>query len=278
MLKYRMLLALLALCSQLQARLLPKAHFSGMYLQWGYNRDIYSRSDLHFRKGNEYDFTIHNARGVDQPDFAGFWETPYDITIPQNSFRIGVYLNKENTWAIELNFDHAKYVVHDNQVLRVTGQIHGEPIDMDTIIRRQFVHFEHTNGANFYHINYVHQKYLVEGKSFGRLSYLLKAGAGVVIPRSDVTILDHRLDNEYHVAGYIISGEAGLRFYPLRNFFLELNGKAGFANYLNVLTEQYGRAHHHFWYGEVIALVGYDLGFGHRRKRAIDSVQPISLL
>lgn len=242
-----------------------------MYLQWGYNRDIYSNSDLHFKKGNEYDFTIHKAHAVDQPDFAGFWETPVDVTIPQNSFRIGVYLNKENTWAIELNFDHAKYVVNDNQVLRVSGQIHGEQIDMDTTIRRQFVHFEHTNGANFYHINYVRQKYLIEGKSYGKLSYLLKGGAGVVIPRSDVTIMNHRLDNDYHVSGYIISGEAGMRFYPLRNFFLELNGKGGFANYTNVLTEPGGRANHHFWYGEVIFLAGYDLNLGHRRVRPQDA-------
>jgi hypothetical protein len=238
-----------------------------MYVQWGYNRDIFSNSDLHFSNGSRYNFTIHNAHAVDQPDFAGFWETPIDITIPQNSYRIGVYLNREQTWAIELNFDHAKYVVHDNQVLRVSGQINGEPIDKDTVIRRQFVHFEHTNGANFYHLNYVHQKYLLEGKDYGKLSYLLKGGAGIVLPRSDITIMNNRLDNEYHVAGYIVSVEAGMRFYPLRNFFMELNAKGGFANYLNVLTIEGGSAHHNFWYGELIALAGYDLNFGHRRLK-----------
>lgn len=265
---YCLLLALLcAPALSLHAQFLPKAHFSGMYLQWGYNRDIYTRSDLHFSNGSQYDFTIHDAKAVDQPDFEGFWNTPLDITIPQNSYRIGVYLNREHTWAIELNFDHAKYVINDNQVLRVSGQIAGEPIDKDTVIRRQFVHFEHTNGANFYHINYVRQNYLIEGRNYGKLSYLLKGGAGVVIPRSDVTIMNHRLDNKYHVAGYIISAEAGMRYYPLRNFFLELNVKGGFANYLNVLTVEGGKAHHHFWYGSAVLLAGYDLNFGHERLR-----------
>ena len=261
------LTVILGLSAGTQAQLLPKAHFSGMYLQWGYNRDIFTKSDLHFKKDNEYDFTIHKAHAEDKPDFTGFWETPLDVTIPQNSFRIGMYLNRTNTWAIELNFDHAKYVVPDDQTLRISGQIHGESIDEDTVIRRSFVHFEHTNGANFYHINYVHQHFLLEGKRFARASYLLKGGAGVVVPRSDVTIMGKRLDNEFHVAGYIISGEAGLRFYPLRNFFLELNGKGGFANYLNVLTVEGGKAHHHFWYGEIIGLAGYDLNLGHQRQR-----------
>lgn len=262
-----LLLLLIAPGFRVQAQLFPKAHFSGVYLQWGYNRDIYSRSDLRFFKEGSYDFTVHDAVANDQPDFAGFWETPYDITIPQNSYRIGVYLNREHTWAIELNFDHAKYVVHDNQRLRVSGQIHGEPFDHDTVVLRQFMHLEHTNGANFYHINYVHQRFLLEGRDYGRLSYLLKGGAGIALPRSDITLMGKRLDNPYHVAGYVISAEAGMRYYPLRNFFVELNAKGGFADFVNVLTVEGGKAQHRFWYGEIIALVGYDLNLGHQRIR-----------
>ncbi|MEO6832788.1 MAG: hypothetical protein ABI378_09890 [Chitinophagaceae bacterium] len=253
------------------AKGIPKPHFSGMYLQWGYNRDIFSRSDLHFSNGSAYDFTLHNTHANDQPDFSSFLSSPIDITIPQNSFRIGFYLNRRNTWAIELNFDHAKYVVNDDQTLRVTGQIGGRTIDQDTVVRLGFIHLEHTNGANFYHINYVHQHYLIEGKKYGKLSYLLKGGAGLVVPRSDVRIFGKRLDNEYHVAGYVISAEAGMRYYPLRNFFLELNGKTGFANYLNALSVDGGKVQHHFWYAEVIFLAGYDLNLGHKRQRLADA-------
>ncbi|MBS1615440.1 MAG: hypothetical protein JST06_04905 [Bacteroidetes bacterium] len=253
--------------SLLQAQIFPKAHFNGMYLQWGYNREIYTRSDIHFQNGNQYDFTIHDAKAVDKPDFDGIWNSPLDITIPQYSYRIGVYLNRQNTWAIELNFDHAKYVVNDDQRLRLSGQIAGEQIDKDTVIHRQFLHFEHTDGANFFHINYVHQKFLLEGKRYGKLSYLLKGGAGVVIPRTDVTYMGQRLNNKFHVAGYIISAEAGIRYYPLRNFFLELNMKGGYANYLNSLAiEGGGKANHQFCYGSVILLAGYELNFGHQRQ------------
>ncbi len=262
------LAALLAfVLSPLAAFSLPKPRFSGMYLQWGYNREVYSRSDIHFSNGGLYDFTIHNAKGEDKPDFDAIWNSPVDVTIPQYAYRIGVYLNPENTWAIELNFDHTKYVMKDEQQVHVTGQMGGEAVDKDTSFQRSQLHFEHTDGANFFHLNYVHQQYLLEGRRFGRLSYLLKGGAGVVVPRTDVTMNNVRLNNRFHVAGYILSAEAGMRYYPLRNFFLELNVKGGFANYLNVLTIEGGKAYHHFWYGEVIGLVGYDLNFGHRRLR-----------
>jgi hypothetical protein len=264
------LVLLMVPLSELQAQFLPKAHFSGMYLQWGYNRECFSRSDIHFFNGSEYDFTIHRAKASDKPDFEGLWQAPLDISIPQYSYRIGIYLNRENTWAVEFNFDHAKYVVYDDQTLHISGRLPGEAIDRDTTISRQFLHFEHTDGANFFHLNYVHQHYLIEGRKFGRLSYILKGGAGVVIPRTDVTFLGQRLNNKFHVAGYIVSAEAGMRYYPLRNFFLEMNVKGGFANYLNSLAiDGTGKASHHFWYGELVALAGYDLNLGHHRTRSV---------
>lgn len=248
------------------AQWIRKPVFSGIYLQWGYNRNIFSPSDLHFSNGDKYNFTVHKAKAHDQPDFEGFWEAPLDITIPQNSYRIGIYLNPEHTHAIEINFDHAKYVMEKNQRARVTGTINGEPVDADTVINPWFLSFEHTNGANFYHINYVGQDWLWHGKKHMKASAVWKIGAGIVVPRSDVTIMGRKLDNKFHVAGYIASAEAGLRFYPLKDFFLEATGKGGFANYLDVLTVEQGKARHHFWYGEIIGLIGYDLNFRKKRK------------
>ena len=253
-------------CQASNAQLFKKPIFSGIYAQWGYGRDKYSKSDIHFKNGSKYDFTIHDAVARDQPDFSGFKTNPLEITIPQNSFRIGVYLNKEHTHAIELNYDHAKYVIKDGQQARITGQIGGETIDKDTTIGFPFLHFEHTNGANFYHLNYVGQEEIWKNKKRRLASFVWKVGAGVMIPKSDVTIFGHRLDNRFHVAGYILGTEAGLRFYPLKNLFLEATLKGGFANYLSVLTVEGGSARHHFYYGEVLGFLGYDLNFRKKHK------------
>lgn len=259
---------LLSFFTQAHAQLFKNLSFQGVYLQWGYNRDWYSASDIHFSNGGVYDFTVHQAAAEDKPDFDGLINAPLQITIPQYNYRIGIYLNSKHTHAIEINFDHAKYVMKDYQRLKLTGQIDGEIIDKDTIIDPQFLHFEHTDGANFYHLNYVGQQTIFYNHKHTRalVSTVYKAGAGVVIPRTDVTYKGKELNNKFHVAGYILSIEAGIRFYPLKNFFFELTGKTGYANYLDALAIEGGVAKHHFYYAEMIGTIGYDINFHPKKK------------
>lgn len=264
---------LLVCCAPIvQARVLGKPTLHGMYLQWGYNIDWYSKSDLHFKDGSNYDFTIHKARAIDKPDFQNLVKNPLQPTIPQFSFRVGVYLDSKKRHAIEVNFDHTKYVMVDSQILYLSGTVQGRTLNKDTMVVNNFIHLEHTNGANFYHVNYVGRKELLHSKKkdIERLGVIYKAGAGIVIPKTDVTLLGERLDNRFHVAGYVLGAEAGFRFYPFNKFFLEVTGKGGFANYTNVLTIGTGRANHHFFYGELIGLLGYDINF---RKRT-NKLQP----
>lgn len=256
-----LLCSLLMLSAAARSQSFKPPGIHGMYGQWGYNRDRFSRSDIHFT-GKDYDFTIHRARAHDKPDFSGFRDAPLDITIPQNSFRIGFYLNAARTRAFEINFDHAKYVMEGGQRARISGTIHGERLDADTTIAPMFVSFEHTNGANLYLINYVSQHPIWQGKKRTVATLLWKVGAGVPIPKSDVRLFGVELDNRYHVAGYLAAAEAGTRFYISRRLFAEATLKGGWANYRDVLTVgEDGRASHHFWFGEVLAFVGYDLPF-----------------
>lgn len=245
------------------AGFLNNVHLSGMYVQWGYNRDWYSKSTIHFRNGNLYDFKLQKAIAKDKPDFDAIVKDPLQISIPQYNYRIGIYLNPQHTHAIEANFDHTKYVVTDYQNVRLSGSVDGRQIDKDTILDPAFLHFEHTDGANFLHINYVGQYVLLntQKKKQPFLSVVTKLGAGMVIPRTDVTYQGKRLNNKFHIAGYVISAEAGLRVYPLKNLFLEPTLKGGFANYLNALTMEGGTARHHFLYGEAIITIGYDIRF-----------------
>lgn len=275
--RYLLIILVTLFSNSLSAQLFKKPHISGMYFQWGYNRDWYTKSDVHFKDGDKYDFTIYDMVARDQPDFGYFKQHPLDITIPQNSYRIGIYLNKEQTHAIEINYDHAKYVQIDNQTLRMKGQINGKQIDADTNLGQYFVHLEHTNGANFYHLNYVGQTEIWHNKKKDRKAATLiwKAGGGIVIPKSFVILMYQKLDNKFHVAGYIFSGEVGTRYYPGKNIFLEATVKGGYANYLNSLAIGTGHISHSFGYFEVVGLVGYDLHFGrNKRKQAAALQQP----
>lgn len=244
-----------------------EAFFKSMYLQWGYNTEAYTKSTLHFRMKNGDNFKVHNVVAHDSRDYDAIPKKPFQVSIPQYNYRIGFYLNKQKTKALELNFDHAKYIVTDYQKARVTGTIDGKQIDADSILNpATFFHFEHTDGANFVHINYVENKTLSYTKSNKKLlTWVWKAGAGVCIPRTDFTWRGSQMNNMFHIAGYNISAESGLRLYFSKNFFFEATGKTGFVHYLNALANtnelKGNRVSHFFGYLEGIATLGYDINW-----------------
>lgn len=264
-----MILMMSWVSSEAQMFKIKKPVFSGIYFQWGYNRDWYTKSDIRLRDGDKYDITIYDVVAKDKPDFSYYKDHPLDITIPQNSYRIGMYLNKEHTHAIEINYDHAKYVQVDGQTLRMKGHIGGKAVDADTNLGNYLIHVEHTNGANFYQLNYVGQTELWHNKKKDRAiaTAVWKAGAGVVIPKSFIIAFYEKLDNRFKVAGYVGSVEVGLRLYPGKHFFFEATGKGGYANYLNALGVGTGRVSHNFGFAEVIGLVGYDMSLNFLKKK-----------
>lgn len=238
----------------------------GIYFQWGYNTEWYTRSTLHFRMANGNNFKIYHVRAHDRGDYDAIVKEPAQISIPQYNYRIGFYLNQAHTKAFELNFDHAKYIVTDGQIAHVKGKIDGINVDQNMVLDPQnFLHFEHTDGANWLHLNYVEQHQLFMNASHSRtlFTYIWKAGAGINIPRTDFTWRGNRLNNDFHIAGYNISTEGGSRFYPSKNFFIEGTAKTGFVNYINALTntstDKGNRASHKIGYFELIATFGFNI-------------------
>ena len=240
----------------------------GMYFQWGYNTERYTRSTIHFKMSNGDNFILHKAKAHDSRDYDAILKKPLEISIPQYNYRLGFYLDKKHIKAIEANFDHAKYIVTDGQKVRVTGNIAGVTVDGDSILNRNaFLHFEHTDGANWLHINYVQQKGFLKNHAGSRdlLTYVWKAGAGINIPRTDFTWHGDRLNNNFHIAGYNISAEGGVRIYIFKTMFFETTGKTGYVKYMNALanttTSKGNRATHQFGYIEAIATFGFDFSF-----------------
>ncbi len=266
--KLDMLILALLPVIQAGAQKQDKITLTGMYIQWGYNAEAYTRSNIHFNMANGDAFTLKHAKAHDRGDYKSILKEPGQVSIPQYSYRIGFYLNQKQSRAIELNFDHAKYIVTDGQTVRVKGNINGQPVDTDSTLNPDtFLHFEHTDGANWLHINYVWHETIFTNASHSRplLAGIYKAGAGINIPRTDFTWRGDRYNNQFHIAGYNISAEAGVRFYPFRNFFLETTGKTGYVRYVNALantaTNKGNKASHGFGYVEGIFTLGYSFKF-----------------
>ncbi|MBK8711963.1 MAG: hypothetical protein IPL97_08845 [Niastella sp.] len=240
----------------------------GMYIQWGYNKEWYTKSNIHIKLSNGSDFTLHHAKAHDKPDYDAVLKKPLEISIPQYNYRFGFYLNEKHTKAIEINFDHIKYVVTDGQMVAVTGTINSIPVNGDSVINAaHFLHLEHTDGGNLLHINYVQQQtiLLTHAKKRPLVSFLWKLGAGINIPRTDFTWKGDRLNNNFHIAGYNLAAEAGARLYATSHVFFEFMGKTGYVKYLNALanttTMKGNRVRHGFGYAELIGTLGYQFSF-----------------
>ena len=237
------------------------------YFLWGYTHAKYSKSTIHFKntsnkynsrrdKPDNYDFTIYNVTASDRPDLDKIKDV-VNVTIPQFVGRVGFMFN--NKWGIEINYDHTKYVVDDWQRTRIKGQIDGQPIDKDTTMNPDsFLHFEHTDGANFWMLNAVRKWELYQPSKNFCASAVLKPGAGVVFPRTDVTIFGQQLNNDWHVAGWIVGVEGGLRLEFFRYGIFELTGKGSYADYRRcfILGRGNGNANHHFFTGQLTATIG----------------------
>lgn len=253
-------------CSAAIAQDAPKAatkHRGTFYIAWGYSKDWFSRSDIHFEDHvtDDYDFTVHSVTAHDHPSVDEVFTS--DLSVPQYNIRLGYYFNDTHDLGVELSFDHAKYIVTYNQRARVTGTIRGAPVDADTLLNEDFLLFEHTNGANFLMVNLMKRlEILRSGNGSQGLAAIAKVGAGLVIPKTDVTLFGEQRDNVFHVAGYVTGIEAALRWHFLKNFFLEPAAKGVYANYVNVLTLGSARANHHFFAAEFILTGGFQLGIG----------------
>ena len=256
-----LLVFILLLCfqSQTYGQIIEKKRPKGqLYFSWGYNKDWFSKSNIHFKSiGNDdYDFTLNDVKAHDRPEFDRVFD--WDISIPQFIYRLGYTFPKRPDIGFEISFDHAKYILTQNQVVHVYGKIHENFVDKDTILSRNFIRFEHTNGANFLMLSFIKKNRLLFNATGTReLFSLIKPGAGIVIPQSQVALFGRDQNNKYHIAGYVFGVDLELRYEYKKHFLIETGFKGVFANYLDVLSVGDAKANHSFFCLEYLVAIGY---------------------
>lgn len=225
------------------------------YGSFGWHRIYYTPSTIHFKnnKSQQYDFRIIRARAVDDNDL----NIGQGIDAPQWSLRFGFLFNNKKGWGIEWSYDHAKYIINQGQRIRLQGNISGQPYNTDTMIHPSFIEYEHTDGANYYMLNLVKRNNLFTSKKNRHTDWLLKAGAGIVIPRTESRIMGAYYNEHYHISGWLAGAEGSLRQELLKNFFTELSVKAVYADYRDVLLGGGGRASQNWWSFQYLFTVAY---------------------
>ena len=92
------------------------------FVSWGYNGDSYTKSDLHINQpslGN--DFTLGDVRARDSKPWANI--LGHAPTVPQYNVRFGMFFNEK--WGLEVAHDHMKWIVRQDQEVRMTGTLNG---------------------------------------------------------------------------------------------------------------------------------------------------------
>lgn len=238
-----------------------KSSKGSLYFTFGWHRIYYTNSTIHFRDNQtaNFDFYLIKAKAIDDNDL----NIGQHIDAPQFSVRIGYFFNHSSHTGIELNYDHAKYILKPWQLVHLRGIINGKSYDTDTLLNPNFVSYEHTDGANYYMLNFIKKKDLLQSKNRQHeLSLVVKPGAGIVIPRTESSIMGRHTNNRYHISGYLAGLESGLRYEFFKNFLAELTLKGVYANYNDVLLYGKGRASQHWWSFQWIFVIGYQLHTG----------------
>jgi hypothetical protein len=190
------------------------------YIGVGAHRSFFSRSDIILRSAVEpgFDFTLYNVRAIDDGGFH------FRNGAPQYNYIIGYY-HFTKQWGIEFGFDHIKYYVRKGQQVRMQGIIATKHYDSDTVLAPPFLALEHSDGANYALLKGV--KWISMTRSLG---LLFKGGVGLVIPKTNSTIMGNRRDDRYRIAGFVGAAEIALRYPFARFLFAEAGVKGAYAN------------------------------------------------
>jgi len=242
------------------------------FISWGGNRDAYSKSDIRF-KGDNYDFTIHDATAKDKPKG---WHIDYinptRMTIPQTNFRMGYYISDH--YSISINVDHMKYVMNRNRTKTVDGyinlpnteegsQYNGTYNNEDFFVSEDFLKFEHTNGLNYVYIEFsriddISKLFGINNTDVFQLNITEGVGGGVLYPKSNTTLLNKERYDEFHLSGYGTSLNVGLNFTFFKHFYIQTDLRGGYINMNDIRTTSNSneKASQHFLFLERVISLG----------------------
>jgi hypothetical protein len=246
----------------------PKSNRGKLFFYWGWNTDLFSNSDIKF-KGKDHDFILRKVVSTDRPTKFGLdsYFNPKYLSTPQYNFRLGYYLS--NRYSLSVGMDHMKYVMTQNQIATIHGDIHlgsiydGEYDEQLITLLSDFLRFEHTNGLNYANIEIRRHDHAFTINHFD-LNLCTGLSAGVLIPRTDAVLLNFPEYDKFHLAGYGMAALVGINFTFFKSFFIQSEYKVGNINLPSIRTtsNQEDHASQQFWFGQLNLVFGGNMRIG----------------
>jgi len=239
-----------------------KERVGEFYFSWGYNAEWYTNSDVHVSQpslGNDY--TLQNVHGHDHEGWnEGIFNQP--ISIPQYNYRIGYFFNKKKGLGVEINFDHTKYIIADNQQVNITGTLQGNTTGSVVFSDANGYRYFLNNGANFLLFNLVKRwNWFGESSRVFKIDFLAKAGVGPVIPHVENRFQGNDNKPHFQIGGWNAGVEGDIRITFFKHVYLEYCNKLDYASYYNLKIYQ-GTARQNFGSYQMILNLGVTFPFG----------------
>jgi hypothetical protein len=240
----------------------PLARKGQLYFGWGWNRGYYSNSDIRFT-GDNYDFTLLDVSANDrQSEFdAELYFAPETITIPQTNMRLGYFLTDKI--ALSLGVDHMKYVMVNWVDVNIEGTLPNHDYDDllhngEIYLHPRFLKFEHTDGLNYINSEVEYFENVYQKPKF-QFNVFAGAGFGVIVPKTNVTLMGYPRHDAFHLAGYGVDAKLGFELVFFKHFFIKAEMKKGFINMPDIVTRSddfNDRASQHFFFTEMVGMFG----------------------
>jgi hypothetical protein len=246
------------------------AHNKGkFYVYWGGNRESFSRSDIHFT-GDNYDFTLYDVSAHDKPKG---WQMDYlnpgRMTIPQTNFRMGYYITDH--YNVSIGLDHMKYVMFQDRIVDYSGTYPNVGSYNETVLNNpnqvnltpEFLKFEHTDGLNYINteicrVDDISKWFGIHNTDQFQINITEGAGGGILLPKTNATLLGKERHDDFHVSGYGVAAKIGLNLTFFKYFFVQAELKQGYINMPDIRTtnDPADRASQHFTFTQRIIVFG----------------------
>jgi hypothetical protein len=266
------ILCLILWCSSLSSSFAQKKEIERkktFFFNWGWNRAAYTNSTLKM-KGADYSLTLHKLTANDRLtpiSFHNYLQIDR-VTIPQTNIRLGYFV--KNNIAIIFAIDHMKYVMDQDQMATVVGEINREGLFKKVYngpmkITEDFLTFEHTDGLNYVNVGAELYKTLYNSKSkkLG-LDYIYGGNIGVMVPKTNVKFLNYERTDRFHVSGFSMQVKNAIQASILKHWIIRMEAMVGFIDMPNIVLHKRGikgRGKQNFAYAQLNWEIGYRFKF-----------------
>ncbi len=212
------------------------------FVSWGYNGDSYTKTDLHIRQPSlGSDFTLAGVQARDSKAWTSLFS--HSLFVPQYNVRTGIFLNER--WGLELALDHFKWIVRQDQQVRMTGMLNGAAVDAPVTLATDVLRYQLNNGANPVFVNLIRRVRLRgERGRTGSVFFLAKAGGGFAVPHTENVLFGQPNEKGFQFFhGWDMDAGAAVRVHLVKRLYFEFEEKAVYARYFGVKVDR-GTARH----------------------------------